>query len=141
MLLKGTRIFIVEDNAFNHLVYQICFEGSGAIIDYDLHGRETLLFLKLRHFYDLIILDLALPLGKSGYDLFLEIRRLKDFKTTPIIAVSASEPAVAIPRLQDLGFSGFIPKPIYQDLFVTQIAQILAGEQLWITNSPHLPSS
>jgi CheY-like chemotaxis protein len=49
----------------------------------------------------------------------------------PIVAISAAELAIAIPRARELGFSGFISKPIDEALFAKQIAQILAGEQVW----------
>lgn len=132
MDLEFKRIFIVEDNVFNRFVYQYTLESAGARVEYDRHGRSTVSLLHSFEQFDLIILDLMLPFGRSGYSLFGEIRALPAYSTTPIIAISATEPGLAIPKLQELGFSGFIPKPIREDIFVRQILQVLNGEPIWV---------
>jgi CheY-like chemotaxis protein len=80
---------------------------------------------------DLIILDLMLKDGVSGFDVFQRIREMPQYAQIPIVAVSASDSAVALPRARALGFSGYISKPIDEALFPKQIAQIIAGEQVW----------
>jgi len=80
---------------------------------------------------DLIILDLMLHNGISGYDIFDQIRAVPTYDAVPIVAVSAAEPAIALPKTQRQGFSGFISKPIDDTLFPKQVAQLLAGEQVW----------
>ena len=128
--LKNKFIFIVEDNAQNRVVYQMVLGMSGARVDFERWGREVISRLKMRQ-VDLIILDLMLYNGISGYEIFTEIRKNSDYDQVPIVAVSAAEPAVALPKTQQMGFSGFIAKPVDDDLFPKQIAQILAGQPIW----------
>jgi two-component system chemotaxis sensor kinase CheA len=131
MILKGKHIFIVEDNIQNRVVFQMALIVHGALIDFERSGQDAVTMLKKAGQVDLIILDLMLKENLSGYDIFQEIRKLPKFDAVPIIAVSAAEPAIAIPKTQALGFSGFIGKPIDDDLFAKQIVRVLAGEHVW----------
>ena len=135
MKLIGKNIFIVEDNTMNRVIYQISLGKSGAFLEFDRWGRDTLDKMKYMKLIDLIILDLMLPQGESGFAIFERIRRIPKYTNVPIVAVSASEPAVAIPKAQELGFSGFIAKPINPELFPEQISQLLQGQELWITGT------
>jgi len=139
MTLKGKNILVVEDDMLNRVVYQITLGVQGAFLDFDRWGRETLERLKKGKKWDIIILDLMLRNGMSGYDIFQKIRALPEYNDIPIVAVSASEPSVAMPRVRDLGFNGFISKPIAEGQFANQIARIIAGEQIWYdgTIMPH----
>jgi two-component system, chemotaxis family, sensor kinase CheA len=131
MLLKDKFIFIVEDNTQNRVVFQMSLVLTGARVEFERWGRDAVLRLETLNQVDLIILDLMLHNGVSGYDIFDQIRKLQKFDHIPIVAVSASEPAVALPKTQQKGFSGFISKPIDDTLFPKQIAQLIAGEKIW----------
>jgi CheY-like chemotaxis protein len=131
MLLEGKRIFIVEDNLQNRVVFKMVLLCQGAWVEFDRWGRDALWRLQSFKDVDLIVLDLMLPGGYSGFAIFDEIRSLPEFEAVPIIAVSAAEHSVAIPQTQQKGFSGFIAKPIDDDLFPKQVAKIIAGEKLW----------
>ncbi len=135
MILKGKRIFIVEDNPQNRVVFQMALVMQGARVDFERWGKDTLQFLKGIGSVDLIILDLMLYNGMSGYDIFEQLRAEGKFKAIPIVAVSAIDPAAALPETQRRGFSGFIAKPIDMDLFSTQIAKVLSGEKVWYAGS------
>lgn len=131
MLLHGKRIFIVEDNLQNRIVYMMTLKIQGAEIEFERWGRDAMWRLRGMSQVDLIILDLMLHDGVTGYNIFDEIRKLPNYDSVPIIAVSASEPAVAIPKTQEKGFAGFIAKPVDDILFPQQIAAVLNGEQVW----------
>ena len=42
MFLKDKRIFIVEDNMQNRVVFQMAFVRHGALVDFERRGRETI---------------------------------------------------------------------------------------------------
>lgn len=138
MYLAGKRIFIVEDNALNRVVFTMTLKIHGAQVEFDRWGDHTLMRMHVFDQVDLIILDLMLPGGVTGYDVFNEIRSVPGYANVPIIAVSAADPAVAIPRTQQLGFNGFIAKPLDDDLFPKQVAKILDGEKVWFAGT-HYP--
>lgn len=129
--IRGKRIFIVEDKLENRVVFQMIFMKYGAIVSFERWGKNTLPNLRAMGPVDLILLDLMLPQGVSGFDVFDQIRSLPRYDSVPIVAVSAMDPAVAVPKAQSKGFSGFIAKPIDAELFPQQIASILAGERVW----------
>ncbi len=129
--LKGKRFFIVEDNLMNRTVYQILLRTHGAKVEFDRWGRDTTFLMKTFDDIDLIILDLMLPTGDDGFKIFEQIREISTHNHIPIIAVSASDPSSAIPKAQKLGFSGFIAKPINDELFPDQLIRILNGENIW----------
>lgn len=129
--LQGKTLFLVEDNLQNRVIFQMSLLRHGAVVEFERWGRDTLPRLKRMNSVDLIILDLMLADGVSGFDLFTAIRGLPEYTTTPIVAVSAMDPAIAIPRVRAQGFSGFIAKPIDDRLFAQQIEQIINGEQVW----------
>jgi two-component system, cell cycle response regulator DivK len=131
MLLDFKKIFIVEDNIQNRVIFQMTLLRHGAVVDFDRWGRDTFQRLQGMFHVDLIILDLMLAQGASGFDIYDEIRTLEKLAHVPIVAVSAMDPAIAIPKVRKKGFAGFIAKPVDTDLFPRQIAKIIEGEQVW----------
>lgn len=131
MGLEGKHIFIVEDDVHNRLVYKLLLFGHGATVDFEGWGPDAIRHLKKLAKVDLIILDLMLQRGKSGYEIFAEIRKLHEYDDVPIVAVSAAEPGVAIASTREQGFSGFVAKPIDQCRFPKQIEQIMEGKEVW----------
>lgn len=131
MFLKDKHIFIVEDNLQNRVVFQMTLVRHGAFVDFERWGRDTIFRLSNVSHLDLIVLDLMLAEGISGFDLYDQIRALPRLESVPIIAVSAMDPSLAIPQVRAKGFAGFIAKPIDNQLFPKQVASIIAGEKIW----------
>jgi two-component system chemotaxis sensor kinase CheA len=131
MLLRDKNIFIVEDNLQNRIIFQMTLGRHAANIFFERWGKNAILQLKNLRNIDLIVLDLMLAGGVSGYDIFDEIRQIERYGNTPIVAVSATEPSLGIAKTREKGFSGFISKPIDDVLFPKQLAQIISGEEVW----------
>ncbi len=131
-LLRGKRIFIVEDNLANRAIEQMLLERHGARVAIERYGKDTINQLKLFGAVDIIVMDLMLPDGVSGFDVTEQIRRVPEYKNVPVVVVSAADPAESLPRAKAKGFVGFISKPIDFDHFPQQVARLLNGEQIWI---------
>jgi CheY-like chemotaxis protein len=131
MKLFQKRIFIVEDNLNNKAIAQLLLEREGARVQVDRWGVEAVEKLRNLLPLDIILLDLMFPNFVSGYDIFRRIRELPELNRVPIVAVSAADVSVAIPTTQQMGFSGFIGKPVDFMNFTAQIQQIIAGESVW----------
>lgn len=131
MDLSGKRIFIVEDDTRNRVIYQIMMVRHGAQAHFDKWGKETVARIKEFGRVDLIVLDLMITGGITGFEIFEQIRTESEFDHVPIVAVSAADPSSAIPRAKKLGFDGFISKPIDDDLFPEQLWRIVNGEKVW----------
>jgi two-component system, chemotaxis family, sensor kinase CheA len=132
MQLQGKRIFIVEDNRENRSIMQLLLEREGAQVSFERWGTDAAERLNAFAPVDIILLDLMFPNNVTGYQVFDEIRKLSAYDGVPIVAVSAAEAEVAIPKAYDRGFAGFISKPIIDyELFVRQVASILNGVPVW----------
>lgn len=138
MLLQGKRVFVVEDNVLNRVVVKIILIKHGAQVEFERAGKETLHRLQQFGPVDLIIMDLMLTEGVSGYELCEQVHALPGYERTPIVAVSATDPAVGIPRTRAKGFSGFIAKPIDDGQFPKQLVQIMEGQQVWTAGMLHV---
>jgi len=131
-LLQGKRVFCFEDDAKNRSVVETILQAAGATIRFDTWGFIEISLPKIRTFQpDVILLDLMLMGRVSGYDIYEILRTKPNFDTIPIVAVSASDPALEIPKARKMGFAGFIGKPIDIHLFPNQIAAIIRGETVW----------
>jgi DNA-binding response OmpR family regulator len=73
---------------------------------------------------DLIILDLGLP-GGDGFLVLERIRNLAGHASTPVIVLSASDPAGNRKRSLDAGAVAFFQKPPDNHEFLTAIRQAL----------------
>jgi len=131
MLLLHRRIFIVEDNLANRAIMQMALEFEGAKTSVDRWGVDFLKRIQDFAPVDLIILDLMFPHSVTGYDVFDQIRVATQFKDVPIVAVSATDPDIAIPTTRQKGFAGFIRKPIDESHFPKQILALLQGGEIW----------
>lgn len=131
MLLKNKHIFIVEDNVSNRVIFQMALIRDGAEVDFERHGRDTLDRLGNLTRIDLIILDLMLAGGISGFDLYDEIRKLPGYEKVPVVAVSAMYSGIAIPQVRAKGMNGFIAKPIDGMMFAQQISKVIDGAEVW----------
>lgn len=130
-ILANKRIFLVEDNLANRAIEQLLLERHGALTAFERYGTETLERLTAFAPVDIIVMDLMLPEGVSGFDVTDQIRTLPQFRTVPVVAVSAADPAEVMPIARARGFAGFIPKPIDFDTFPAMIARIIQGETIW----------
>lgn len=135
MDLTGKRIFVVEDDTRNRVIFQIIMVRHGAQAHFDKWGKDTVTKIKAFGKVDLIVLDLMITGGMSGFDIFTQIRSERELDGIPIVAVSAADPSTAVPRAQELGFDGFIGKPINDDIFPEQLWRIMNGEKVWYANT------
>ncbi len=119
-------MFIIEDDArFRETFIDVMalrgIEARGA--GTGAEGLRVLQGLKP----SVIVLDVQLP-DVHGFDLCRRLRRLPDFKDTPIIFLSAStQYNDASDRIEGLlaGASLFLPKPITMDRLWAEIDRLL----------------
>ena len=130
-VLQNKRILIVEDNVTNMAVYNALLRHSGAIVIQDFMNANMVNVLTRHLPIDVILMDLMLRFGISGYSLVERIKAVPLLADIPVIAVSASDPELEIPKAKACGFAGFIGKPIDPTLFPFQIADCMTGKPVW----------
>jgi two-component system cell cycle response regulator DivK len=132
MLLTDKHIYIVEDDSRNRAVMLTILQQNGAKTSFDLWGQQTIERIKSHEKVDLILMDLMLPRGVTGYDVFAQLQEDAALASIPVVVVSASDPALEMNKARKLGFSGFISKPIQYQSFAQTIATVLEGKQVWV---------
>lgn len=131
-LLKGKRILYIEDDARNRSVVQIILQHAGAVVEFERWGFPETAIPKINDFRpNLILLDLMFPANVSGYDVYDALRDVPALQHIPVVAVSASDPSVEIPKAQAKGLKGFIGKPINIEHFAEYLVRVLNGETVW----------
>jgi two-component system cell cycle response regulator DivK len=81
---------------------------------------------------DIIFLDINLP-NTTGYEILEKIRANAKLKDVLVIAVTAQDADIEIPKCKEAGFDGYIGKPISRMRFPRQLKRILDGESVWET--------
>jgi PAS domain S-box-containing protein len=119
--VKGLRVLLAEDNAINRLVTIEGLAGTGIEFDVALNGEEAVLKAS-RHQYDLILMDVQMPL-MDGLEATQLIRQLSGYGNVPILAMTAN--AFEEDRRDCLaaGMSDHVSKPCTPEVLLQRIAQ------------------
>jgi two-component system, chemotaxis family, sensor kinase CheA len=134
MLLQGKCVFIVEDNAGNLAIASLYLENQGAKVKFSRRGLNIPETVLRQLPVDIILTDLMLPNNVSGFDVFDQLRQVPELANIPIVAVSAADPDVVMPKARQKGFAGYVGKPI-TPLISQYVAGVLNGKPVWIAES------
>jgi CheY-like chemotaxis protein len=127
--LRGTRIFVVEDNLANRVIMELILEHAGAALGFEETGQQVGSAMQAFGSVDLILLDLMLPQGRTGFEILKEIRAIPEYASVPVVAVSARDAGEIIPSLREAGFAGLLSKPIAFERFARQLIRVLTAEE------------
>jgi len=129
--LQEAYIILVEDDPNAQLITLDLLRFGGANRCYARKNVDSAIaFAERLPQVDLFLVDINMP-GKSGYEMLAEVKQHEQLKTAKIIAVSAGTLATEMERARDLGFNGFISKPLKPAEFSNQVQRILEGEPIW----------
>lgn len=134
LFLANKRIFIVEDDVLNLSVLSKPLSVHGAMIYYNYSSIGIPIHIEQSLPIDIILLDIMLKRGVSGYDTFKEIKQNPKTAHIPVVAVTSLDPETEIPKAKALGFNGFISKPIRVHDFAQHIASVISGQKKWINS-------
>jgi len=97
-------------------------EETGIDINWAKNGKEVLETLKQDRSYDLILMDVRMPV-MNGYEATTEIR--KHNTSIPVIALSANAMKTDVERSFKHGCNDHISKPVNQDTLLATLAKFL----------------
>lgn len=114
------KILIIEDVPLNvDLLVQLLEEDYALVTAGDgATGVES----AARERPDLILMDMALPI-MDGWEATRRIRSIRTLRHIPIIALTAHAMKGDEQRAMRCGCSGYVPKPIDEDVLFAQIRQ------------------
>lgn len=131
LTLQDAYIVLVEDDPNAQLITLDLLRLGGANRCYTRKSADSAIsFAERLPKVDLFLVDINMP-GKSGYELLAEIRENEMLKSARVVAVSAGTLMAEMERARQLGFDGFISKPLKPAEFSGQVQRILNGETIW----------
>jgi len=122
----SVKILLVEDNSTNRYLETFLLENSGFKVVHAANGREAITQAACE-LPDLILMDIQMP-EMDGYEAARNIRAAPATAGIPIVAVTSYAMSGDRERALQLGFVGYLEKPISTDKFVAQIEQFLPGK-------------
>lgn len=129
--LAQITALVVEDDTGGVVMVSMMMRRLGINAVVETSGERAIeLAALMKPAPDVILLDLNLP-RITGFDVLKALRRIEPLRTVPIIALTAADSTMMIPRCQDAGFDGFIGKPIRAKRFGEQLTRILRNESVW----------
>lgn len=119
--LSHTRILLVEDNKVNQLVAEKLLTKFQMKIEIANNGQEAINKLNQQPF-DGVLMDCMMPI-MDGYTATIKIRQQEQFKTLPIIAMTANAMKQDIEKVLEIGMNDHIAKPIHPDTMLLTMAK------------------
>lgn len=122
--LKNKKILIVDDDIRNVYALTIALEKYEMDIIVAENGREGIEVLIENPDTDLILMDIMMP-EMDGFEAMRKIRQIAEFKTLPIIALTAKAMKRSREECLDAGATDYISKPI-------KLEQLFSLMQVWL---------
>lgn len=123
---QNKRILIVDDNEELASMLTQLLERAGYQVVQAADGQTALTQAK-QHSPDLILMDMSLP-DISGWEAVALLRRMRDFRNTPIIAVTAHVSPADQERALAVGCTIHVGKPFKTRMLLQSIADLLTSE-------------
>ena len=114
-------LLIVEDYLMNVDIMKY-FLNDVAKMDNTTNYEETLVAVQKAN-YDMILMDINLKDSIGGIELLKEIRKINQYRETPIIAITGYTSSMDQDTFMKEGFTGFLAKPFNQK----QLRDIIAN--------------
>ena len=118
------RILVVEDNPVNQKVVMAVLRKRGFAIELANDGQEALGKLKTAEPFDLVLMDVQMPV-LDGLETTRLIRREAQWKTLPIIAMTAHAMNGDKERCLEAGMNGYISKPVHPAHLLSTVDEFL----------------
>jgi two-component system sensor histidine kinase/response regulator len=138
--IVGARILVVEDNELNQEVALGLLESEGFIVEIANNGKEAVEMVSANS-YDIVLMDMQMPV-MDGLTATQEIRKLPQFKTLSILAMTANAMDQDVEKCMAAGMNGHVAKPIDPDtLFNALIKWIKPRHPAVSIKKPVLPDA
>jgi len=122
--LRGARILLVDDNAFNREIAATLLERAGVVVTSARDGREALDQLQHGEF-DAVLMDCQMP-TLDGYATTRALRAFPRLEGLPVIAMTADAHVDDLQRAFASGMDDHVAKPIDVVAFFATLARWVA---------------
>lgn len=112
MTVQGARVLVVDDNAMNRKLISMVLQRMGCIVEEADCGADCLAMQKQTE-YDLILMDHMMP-EMDGVETLLQLKKQENAanQEVPVIALTADDGGNGEEYYIQLGFDGYLVKPV-----------------------------
>ena len=122
----SAKILLAEDNAANRYLASFLLTNAGYEVILAQDGHEACR-MALAENPDLILMDIQMP-EMDGYEATRRIHAEPQLAHLPIVAVTSYAMTSDRAKALEMGFVGYIEKPIQPLTFVAEISRFLPGK-------------
>ncbi|HEX7313081.1 MAG TPA: response regulator, partial [Pyrinomonadaceae bacterium] len=123
-VLAGKKVLVVDDDVRNIFALTSALESQNMVVVHAENGREAIEVLERTPGIRAILMDIMMP-GMDGYETTAAIREMPQYKSLPIIALTAKAMKADRDRCIEAGASDYISKPL-------DIDQLLSLLRVWL---------
>ena len=121
------RALVVEDEEPLRRAYGRMLEGAGFTTILAASGREAMEAIE-KDAVDVVVSDINMP-NMNGFELLRQIRAQPEFRTLPVLMVTAEAKKEDIVNAAQCGASGYIVKPFTKATLEEKVAKIISKMQ------------
>ena len=136
--IRGSLILLAEDNEINQQLTVEMFEAVDIQVEIANNGLQAVEMVKNSGSpskYSLVLMDIQMP-EMDGYDATTEIKKLKDYETLPIIAMTADAMLDVKQKCLDVGMVDYLTKPIVPEKVIEAMVRWINPKNKLTTNKP-----
>ena len=123
-VLRGRKVLVVDDDARNIFALTSLLENQEMDVISATNGRSAIDIIQNTPDLSIVLMDIMMP-DMDGYETMREIRKAPEFRTLPILALTAKAMKGDREKCLDAGASDYIAKPVNTD-------QLLSLMRVWL---------
>ncbi len=117
-VLRGRKALVVDDDARNIFALTTLLENHDMEVLSATNGRQAIEIIKSEPNLSVVLMDIMMP-EMDGYETMKEIRKNPDFRSLPILALTAKAMKGDREKCLEAGASDYIAKPVDTDQLVS----------------------
>jgi len=111
---------VVDDDVRNIYAVTTVLEGQGMKVVFAENGRDGIELLRKTPDVSLVLMDVMMP-EMDGYETMRQIRRIPEYRTLPILALTAKAMKGDREKCLEAGASDYITKPVDPDRLLSMM--------------------
>jgi len=122
--LRSRKVLVVDDDARNIFALSIVLENQDMVVMSATNGRQAIELIERTPDLSMVLMDIMMP-EMDGYQTMREIRKHAQFRSLPILALTAKAMKGDREKCLEAGASDYIAKPVNTD-------QLLSLLRVWL---------
>jgi len=123
VIAMSPSILVIEDNPDNRKLVTWILEDEGYQVTCSETAESGIEALQAGNF-QAILMDISLP-GMDGTEATRQIRQMENFKSLPIIALTAHAIKGETEKIMASGVNDLITKPVDEDQLLTRLSALI----------------